>query len=99
MSKYEKNMWRKDMDKKLISKIYINDNKAYSDSALTKLLTDDVVNLCIELCGIGADGIVLIKPSYKTAQSSNTLESLLPIFAIKVSCLSETMPTIRTSLT
>lgn len=59
MSKYEKNMWRKDMDKKLISKIYINDNKAYSDSALTKLLTDDVVNLCIELCGIGADGIYI----------------------------------------
>lgn len=47
------------MDKKIISKIYISNEKAYKDSNLTECITDNVVDLCIELCGIGADGIYI----------------------------------------
>ena len=50
--------------KKLVPIIYLKDTKAYSDEALTNLISDDAVSVADSFSANGADEIIIMDLSY-----------------------------------
>ncbi len=54
--------------KKLVPIIYLKDTKAYSDEALTNLISDDAVSVADSFSANGADEIIIMDLSYDDAE-------------------------------
>ena len=59
--------------KKLVPIIYLKDTKAYSDEALTNLISDDAVSVADSFSANGADEIIIMDLSYDDASHDEAI--------------------------